>query len=107
VQVLNGRWGPYLVIEKNNYKIPKGTDAASLTLQDCLDIAADPKNASKGNRFRKKEAVKPAKEPAKKEKKPKTETQKTAPKKAAKKTVKKAAAKKVSKKTVTKTNKTK
>lgn len=107
VQVLNGRWGPYLVIEKNNYKIPKGTDAASLTLQDCLDIAADPKNASKGNRFRKKEAVKPAKEPAKKEKKPKTETKKTAPKKAAKKTVKKAAAKKVSKKTVTKTNKTK
>lgn len=111
VQVLNGRWGPYLVIEKNNYKIPKGTDAASLTLQDCLDIAADPKNASKGNRFRKKEAAKPAKQVAVKEKKPKATAKKVAAKKAVKKTpakaVKKVAAKKVIKKTVTKTNKTK
>lgn len=111
VQVLNGRWGPYLVIEKNNYKIPKGTDAASLTLQDCLDIAADPKNASKGNRFRKKEAAKPAKQVAVKEKKPKAAAKKVAAKKVVKKTpakaVKKVGAKKVIKKTVTKTNKTK
>lgn len=113
VQVLNGRWGPYLVIEKNNYKIPKGTDAASLTLQDCLDIAADPKNASKGNRFRKKEAAKPVKEAVVKDKKPKA-VKKAAPKKAAKvikkvvkKAAKKAAPKKVALKTVTKTNKSK
>jgi len=76
VQLLNGRWGPYLVIDKNNFKLPKGVEAASLTLQDCLDIAADPKNASKGNRFRKKETAKPFKQAAAK---------KTAPKKVAKK----------------------
>lgn len=82
VQVLNGRWGPYLVIEKNNFKLPKGIDAAALTLQECLDIAADPKNASKGNRFKKKAA-------------PEAPAKKAAPKKAAKKAApKKVAAKK-------------
>ena len=40
VQVLNGRWGPYIAIDKNNYKIPKGTEPSKLTLKDCLDIAA-------------------------------------------------------------------
>ncbi|UBM62393.1 type I DNA topoisomerase [Candidatus Sulfidibacterium hydrothermale] len=54
VQVLNGRWGPYLVIKKQNYKIPKGTDAASLTLEDCYAIAKDPKNMPKKRYTRKK-----------------------------------------------------
>lgn len=62
VQLLNGRWGPYLVIEKNNFKLPKGVDPHALTLQECLDIAADPKNASKGNRFKKKDTAKPFKQ---------------------------------------------
>lgn len=92
VQLLNGRWGPYLVIGQNNFKLPKGIDPKTLSLQDCLDIAADPKNASKGNRFRKKEAGKPFKQAAAK----KTAPKKTAPKKAA---VKKVAAKKTVKKT--------
>lgn len=39
VQVLNGRWGPYITIDKNNYKIPKGTEPTTLTLADCLAIA--------------------------------------------------------------------
>jgi DNA topoisomerase-1 len=106
VQLLNGRWGPYLVIDKNNYKLPKGTDAAALTLQECLDIAADPKNASKGNRFKKKEAAKPFKPAVAKEKKVKTVAKKAAPQKAAKSPVKKAAPKKAAKKTVTKKKKT-
>jgi DNA topoisomerase-1 len=38
--VLNGRYGPYITIDKDNYKIPKGKDPASLTLEDCLKIAA-------------------------------------------------------------------
>jgi len=98
VQLLNGRWGPYLVIGDNNFKLPKGIDPKSLSLQDCLDIAADPKNASKGNRFKKKTAFKAA--PAKKVAAKKTAVKKTAAKKTAvKKTaVKKTAAKKVAKK---------
>lgn len=39
VKVLNGRWGPYISIAKANYKIPKGVEPASLTLEDCLKIA--------------------------------------------------------------------
>ena len=39
VVVLNGRFGPYIAIEKSNYKIPKGTDPGSLSLDDCLRIA--------------------------------------------------------------------
>ena len=39
VKVLNGRYGPYISIGKDNYKIPKGKDPASLTLDDCLTIA--------------------------------------------------------------------
>ncbi len=88
VQLLNGRWGPYLVIDKNNFKIPKGIDPLTLSLQECLDIAADPKNASKGNRFKKKETAKPFKKVAvKKAATKKAPAKKTAPKKAAKKAV--------------------
>ncbi len=54
VQVLNGRWGPYLVIKKQNYKIPKDRDAASLTLEDCYAIAKDPKNMPKKRYVKKK-----------------------------------------------------
>ncbi|MDP4267797.1 MAG: type I DNA topoisomerase [Bacteroidota bacterium] len=38
IQVLNGRWGAYIAVEKTNYKIPKKTDPKSLTLDDCLKI---------------------------------------------------------------------
>ncbi len=53
VQVLNGRYGAYLVIKKQNYKIPKGKDPASLSLEDCYEISKDPKNMPK-KRFSKK-----------------------------------------------------
>jgi DNA topoisomerase I len=57
VQVLNGRYGPYIAIGKSNYRIPKGTIPASLTLKQCREIAAksdaQPKTAGKG-RFSKK-----------------------------------------------------
>lgn len=39
VQILNGRWGPYLAIYKENYKLPKDKDPKSLTFEDCLAIA--------------------------------------------------------------------
>lgn len=54
VQVLNGRYGPYLVIKKQNYKIPKGTDPKSLSLEDCYEISKDPKNMPKKRYAKKK-----------------------------------------------------
>ncbi len=53
VQLLNGRYGPYMVIDKQNYKLPKGTDADKLTLEECYEISKDPKNMPK-KRFSKK-----------------------------------------------------
>ncbi len=47
LQVLNGRWGPYISFKKKNYKIPKKMNAEDLTLEDCLKIieeAPEPKS---------------------------------------------------------------
>ncbi len=38
VKILNGRWGPYITFKKNNYKIPKNTDASILTLDECMTL---------------------------------------------------------------------
>ncbi|MCK9208181.1 MAG: DNA topoisomerase, partial [Salinivirgaceae bacterium] len=38
IQILNGRFGPYIVYNKQNYRIPKGKEAKELTLDDCLEI---------------------------------------------------------------------
>jgi DNA topoisomerase-1 len=54
VQLLNGRYGAYMVIDKQNYKLPKGTDAASLTLEECYKISEDPKNMPKKRYTKKK-----------------------------------------------------
>jgi len=51
VQVLNGRYGPFIKIEKNNYKIPKGKDPATLTLAECLEIAENaPQKKGRGSK---------------------------------------------------------
>ncbi|MGE0773180.1 MAG: type I DNA topoisomerase [Cyclobacteriaceae bacterium] len=39
VQVLNGRYGPYIKVGKKNVKIPKGKEPAELTLEECLTLA--------------------------------------------------------------------
>lgn len=39
VQILNGRWGPYLKIGKNNFKLPKDVEPEKLTLAECMEIA--------------------------------------------------------------------
>ena len=41
VQVLNGRWGPYIKVGKQNVKIPKDKVAEELTLEECLELAAN------------------------------------------------------------------
>ena len=38
ISVLNGRYGPYISYKKKNYKIPKKTDPATLTEEDCLKL---------------------------------------------------------------------
>ena len=37
-RLLNGRYGPYLVKDKKNYRLPKGTDAEKLTKEECIVI---------------------------------------------------------------------
>lgn len=39
VQILNGRFGPYIKAGKKNVKIPKGRDPKDLTLEECLTLA--------------------------------------------------------------------
>lgn len=38
IQVKNGRYGPYISKGRSNYKIPKGTEPETLTLDDCKEI---------------------------------------------------------------------
>ncbi len=40
-QLLNGRWGPYIKVGKNNYKIPKETDPTKLSLEEVKVIMAN------------------------------------------------------------------
>lgn len=54
VQVLNGRYGAFLKIGKQNFKIPKDLKADELTLEDCMKISEDPKNMPKKRFARKK-----------------------------------------------------
>ena len=47
LKVLNGRYGPYISYKKKNFKIPKGTELTTLTLEDCIAIMENPENAPK------------------------------------------------------------
>ena len=38
LEILNGRYGAYIAYKKKNYKIPKGSEPASLSLEACLQI---------------------------------------------------------------------
>jgi DNA topoisomerase-1 len=40
IQVLNGRYGPYITDKTRNAKIPKDRDPNSLTLEDCRELLA-------------------------------------------------------------------
>lgn len=90
VRLLNGRWGPYLAIGKDNFRLPKGTDPLTLSLQDCLQLAEE-QGGGKSKKAAAGKAVpaKATKAPAKKTKVPAKKS--AAPKK---KPAKKAAAKK-------------
>jgi DNA topoisomerase-1 len=91
IQVLNGRFGPYIKAGKKNVKIPKGKVPAELTYEECFTLAAaaPEKKGRWGARNTKTAEASPAKTATKFAKK--TAVKKTAVKKTA---VKKIAAKK-------------
>ena len=62
LQVLNGRYGPYITDKKKNAKIPKERDPKSLTLEECRELlAAAPERGGRFGRWgRKKTAATPA-----------------------------------------------
>ena len=41
LELLNGRFCPYIAYKKKNYKLPKGSEPASLTFADCMKIVED------------------------------------------------------------------
>lgn len=47
VQVLNGRWGPYLKYHGKNVKIPKDMEPSTLTMEDCDRLFEESKNKPK------------------------------------------------------------
>ena len=51
IQILNGRWGPYIKAGRKNVKIPKDIeDPSKLTLAQCLKLAEEAPDRSRGRR---------------------------------------------------------
>jgi DNA topoisomerase-1 len=93
IQVLNGRYGPYITNKQKNARVPKDREPKSLTLDECKELlAAAPERGRRGKKKAKKKAgKKKAKKKAASEAAPKKAAAK---KKAAKKKSRKKAAKK-------------
>ncbi|MDA3952767.1 MAG: type I DNA topoisomerase [Bacteroidales bacterium] len=53
LQILNGRWGPYISYKKKNYRISKEIEASTLTLKQCKDIIKGEGKAEKGKKPKK------------------------------------------------------
>lgn len=85
VQILKGRWGPFITDGDKNARIPKDREYESLTLEECMEFLAAAPDKKRGRKKAKKKAA----------------GKKTAKKKASKKKAgkKKASKKKASKKT--------
>ncbi len=96
IQVLNGRYGPYITDKTKNARVPKDRDPKSLTLEECKELlAAAPMRGRRGKKRKAAAATgTTSPEPAKKAPKKKGKKKK---KKAGKKTSKKASRKAASK----------
>ena len=70
VQILNGRFGPYITFNKVNYKIPKGKEADKLTFEETMEIIA--KGGDSKKKTTKKTTKKAASKTTKKETKKET-----------------------------------
>ena len=86
IQVLNGRYGPYITDKAKNARVPKDREPKSLTLEECKELlAAAPERGRRGKKkVAKKKVVakeakkKPAKKKAKKKARKKAGKKKTA-----------------------------
>jgi DNA topoisomerase-1 len=89
IQVLNGRFGAYIKKGSNNYKIPKGTDPRSISLDEINNIIENTPERTgrwgKKTAAKKEEKPKAEKAPAKKPDAKKAATKKPAAKKSPKK----------------------
>jgi len=86
IQVLNGRYGPYITNKEKNARVPKDREPKSLTLEECKELlAAAPVRGKRGKKKAKKKAAKKktAKKTTKKKSKKKASKKKAAKKKAA------------------------
>ena len=52
IQVINGSYGPYIKHAGSNYKLPKGTDPASLTEDKCKEIVSSTEPTGRRKRSR-------------------------------------------------------
>ena len=65
IQVLNGRYGPYITDRKKNARVPKERDPRGLTLEECRALlAAAPERGGRFGRFRRGAKAAPAAESA-------------------------------------------
>ena len=86
IEVLNGRWGPYITDGIKNAKIPKDKEPTSLTQKECEELlAAAPFRRGKKKKAAKKKVVKKKATAKKKTTKKKSVKKKATKKKAVKK----------------------
>ncbi len=88
IDIMEGKYGPYVKWEKVNATLPKDSDPEALTIQQAVDLITE-KQAKKGTKRKapaKKKAA-PKKAPAKKPAAKKTSVKKPAAKKAAPKAI--------------------
>jgi DNA topoisomerase-1 len=96
VQILKGRWGPFITDGKKNARMPKDSEVESLTLEECeaaIEAAPDKRRGKKAAKKKTAKKKTSKKRSAKKTAKKKSSTRK---KTAKKKTTKKAASAEVS-----------
>ncbi|MGB5345153.1 MAG: DNA topoisomerase I [Woeseia sp.] len=95
IQILNGRYGPYITDKEKNARVPKDRDPKSLTLEECKELlAAAPVRGRRGKKKKVSAADAAAKKTAAKNKARKKTKKKAKKKKAKKKTASKKTAKK-------------
>ncbi len=97
IQILNGRYGPYITNKEKNARVPKDTDPKELTLEQCIELL-EKAPVRRGRKKKKKVTKKAAAKKKATTKKKVSKKKKVTKKKAKKKTKKKVAKKKVTKK---------